>query len=111
MILQYLDYDGNLIEKYDDVWTTSKGSDNFKANYVTGIKTMTVQPNPSAKIKDKKVQIKLYEVYWIMNRKARDTILFLSLAHLFLIILVMSKCGIFEKRPFYNPFDPKFEIP
>ena len=66
MSLEFLDYNGNQINQYEDYWTSEPDQNQQKANFVLGAKTIVLklvkQPDST-----ETAYIHIFEFMWLMT--------------------------------------------
>ena len=95
--LNFYDYDDQQIENYDFYWKGLDDSPEFKANYINGVKYLTLNisgTNQKDLLNDFKICF--FETKWIMSSTVAVAFATFCLGHLSLTLYLLRKKGLIE---------------
>ena len=93
--LTMLDFNDNVIQRFDNQWTSQKGTSELKANYANGVKRLILsKPEGIPEEKLNNFKVCLSESKWIITMTLAFVVIVILTGHMAITIYQMRKIGI-----------------
>ena len=96
--LEFLDFQGTMIDTYDGNWHQSTDDDGreWNSNFVLGVKELTISLTQEAKKSESSIdaRVTLYEAFWIMSFGQFVFLLSLCIVHVAFTLYFMKRVGL-----------------